>query len=161
MAHDGFSRRHFFFGTLLAGAVPNGGFGSVPSLRALGFKPFYDKLNVASIWCGGQGGVDLVELCGIGPAVLDHCALQTPDRVLGCPLVPEVLGDIIAAIVRRVAGHAEGLALDQIRPETRARMFHRAASRLMDRENIIPVHDLRRYSVRRPAIGHVRASHLF
>src|SRR5580700_10694170 len=59
MAHDSFSRRHFFFGTLLAGAVPAGGYGSVPSLRALGYKPFYDKLNVASIGCGGQGGVDL------------------------------------------------------------------------------------------------------
>jgi hypothetical protein len=31
----------------------------VPSLRALGYKPFYDKLNVAAIGCGGQGGVDL------------------------------------------------------------------------------------------------------
>ena len=59
MSHDGLSRRHFFFGTLLAGAIPTGGFGSVPSLKALGYKPFYDKLNVASIGCGGQGGVDL------------------------------------------------------------------------------------------------------
>ena len=39
--------------------MPAGGYGSVPSLRALGYKPFYDKLNVASIGCGGQGGVDL------------------------------------------------------------------------------------------------------
>ena len=31
----------------------------MPSLRALGYKPFYDKLNVAAIGCGGQGGVDL------------------------------------------------------------------------------------------------------
>ncbi len=61
MAYDGVSRRHFFFGSLLAGAVPAGGFGSVPSLRALGYKPFYDKLNVAAIGCGGQGGVDLNE----------------------------------------------------------------------------------------------------
>src|SRR3984893_6196237 len=61
MAFDDVSRRHFFIGTLLAGAVPIGGFRSVPSLRALGYKPFYDKLNVASIGCGGQGGVDLVE----------------------------------------------------------------------------------------------------
>ncbi len=53
------SRRHFFFGSLLAGAVPEAGYGSVPSLRALGYKPFYDKLNVAAIGCGGQGGVDL------------------------------------------------------------------------------------------------------
>src|SRR5271157_4574440 len=55
------SRRHFFYGALLAGAVPAGGYGSVPALRALGYKPFYDKLNVASIGCGGQGGVDLVD----------------------------------------------------------------------------------------------------
>jgi predicted dehydrogenase len=55
----GVSRRYFFFGTLLAGAVPVAGFGSVPSLRALGYKPFYDKLNVAAIGCGGQGGADL------------------------------------------------------------------------------------------------------
>lgn len=58
MSH-GFSRRHFFFGSLLAGAVPRGGFGSVQSLRALGYKPYYDKLNVAAVGCGGQGGVDL------------------------------------------------------------------------------------------------------
>jgi hypothetical protein len=54
------SRRYFFFGSLLAGAVPRAGFGSVPSLRALGYKPFYEKLNVAAVGCGGQGGVDLV-----------------------------------------------------------------------------------------------------
>jgi predicted dehydrogenase len=59
MSNDGVSRRHFFFGSLLAGAVPAGGYGSVPSLRALGYKPYYDKLNVAAIGCGGQGGVDL------------------------------------------------------------------------------------------------------
>ncbi len=53
------SRRHFFFGSLLAGAVPRAGWGSVPSLKALGYKPFYEKLNVASVGCGGQGGADL------------------------------------------------------------------------------------------------------
>lgn len=61
MSQDGLSRRHFFFGTLLAGAVPAAGFGSVPSLKALGYKPFYEKLNVAAVGCGGQGGVDLIE----------------------------------------------------------------------------------------------------
>ncbi|MBA3976420.1 MAG: gfo/Idh/MocA family oxidoreductase [Candidatus Solibacter sp.] len=50
------SRRFFFFGPLLAGAVPAAGFGSVASLKALGYKPYYDKLNVAAIGCGGQGG---------------------------------------------------------------------------------------------------------
>ncbi|MFN0102562.1 MAG: Gfo/Idh/MocA family protein [Bryobacteraceae bacterium] len=53
------NRRYFFFGSLLAGTVPAAGFGSVPSLRALGYKPYYDKLNVAAIGCGGQGGVIL------------------------------------------------------------------------------------------------------
>jgi predicted dehydrogenase len=59
VSYGNVSRRHFFFGSLLAGAVPAAGYGSVPSLRALGYKPFYDKLNVAAIGCGGQGGVDL------------------------------------------------------------------------------------------------------
>src|SRR5512139_2111166 len=59
MSFDGVSRRHFFFGSLLAGAAPSGGFGSVKSLRALGYKPFYDKLNVAAVGCGGQGGTIL------------------------------------------------------------------------------------------------------
>jgi hypothetical protein len=58
MSHP-FSRRFFFQGSLLAGAVPLGGFGSVVSLKALGYKPYYDKLNVAAIGCGGQGGVIL------------------------------------------------------------------------------------------------------
>src|SRR6266480_4606078 len=61
MSNDNLSRRHFFFGSLLAGAVPAAGWGSVPSLRALGYKPFYEKLNVAAIGCGGQGGADLNE----------------------------------------------------------------------------------------------------
>lgn len=55
------SRRYFFFGSLLAGAIPTGGYGSVPSLRALGYKPFYDKLNVAAIGCGGRGAEILRE----------------------------------------------------------------------------------------------------
>ncbi len=62
MNDPGLSRRYFFFGTLLTAAVPAAGYGSVASLRALGYKPFYDKLNVASIGCGGQGGVDLVDV---------------------------------------------------------------------------------------------------
>ena len=61
MSSNNVSRRHFFFGALLAGPVPAAGFGSVPSLRALGYKPYYDKLNVAAVGCGGQGGVDLNE----------------------------------------------------------------------------------------------------
>ena len=55
------SRRYFFYGSVLAGAVPSAGWGSVPSLRALGYKPFYSKLNVAAIGCGGRGAVILNE----------------------------------------------------------------------------------------------------
>src|SRR2546427_12151519 len=72
MSYGNLSRRYFFFGSLLAGAVPAAGFGSVPSLRALGYKPYYDKLNVASIGCGGQGGVDL------------YAAARTEDIVALC-----------------------------------------------------------------------------
>ena len=56
---DGISRRYFFYGSLLAGAVPQAGFGSVPSLKALGFKPFNEKLNIAGIGVGGRGASDL------------------------------------------------------------------------------------------------------
>jgi hypothetical protein len=53
------SRRHFFFGPLLAGAVPAAGFGSVPSLRALGYKAFNEKLNLAAVGIGGRGAQNL------------------------------------------------------------------------------------------------------
>ena len=56
------SRRHFFYGSLLAGVVPAGGFGSTPSLKGLGFKTVLDKLNIAGIGVGGRGGADLVPM---------------------------------------------------------------------------------------------------
>src|SRR5205085_4192217 len=77
MSDNGISRRYFFYGSLLAGAVPVACYVSVHSLRALGYKPFYDKLNVASIGCGGQGGVilnqaaqteNIVALCDVDEA---------------------------------------------------------------------------------------------
>ncbi|HWR50423.1 MAG TPA: Gfo/Idh/MocA family oxidoreductase [Bryobacteraceae bacterium] len=59
MAEQNISRRHFFFGSLLAGAVPAAGFGSVASLKRLGYKSLNDKLNVAAIGAGGKGYSDL------------------------------------------------------------------------------------------------------
>ena len=59
MAQNGISRRHFFYGTLLAGAVPAGGFGSVASLRHLGYKSPTEKLNLAAIGAGGRGDDDI------------------------------------------------------------------------------------------------------
>src|ERR1019366_1548555 len=50
-----FSRRHFFYGTLLAGAVPSGGFGSTPSLSALGYKWPNEKLNIGAVGIGIRG----------------------------------------------------------------------------------------------------------
>src|SRR3954470_3513253 len=59
MSDNGFSRRYFFYGTLLAGAVPRGGFGSKPSLKAAGYKSPNEKLNLAAIGAGGQPAADL------------------------------------------------------------------------------------------------------
>ena len=56
-----FSRRYFFMGSLLAGAIPATGFGSVPSLRAAGYKSPNEKLNLASIGAGGQPLADLAD----------------------------------------------------------------------------------------------------
>jgi hypothetical protein len=53
------SRRHFFFGSLLAGAVPTGGFGSTPSLKMMGYKSPNEKLNVATIGAGGKAASDI------------------------------------------------------------------------------------------------------
>ena len=58
MAYE-FTRRHFFFGPLLAGAIPVAGFGSVPSLRQLGYKSPNEKLNIASIGAGGKASSDI------------------------------------------------------------------------------------------------------
>ena len=55
------SRRQFFYGALLAGAIPTGGFGSTPSLKFMGYKSPNEKLNVAAIGSGGQGGYNLME----------------------------------------------------------------------------------------------------
>ena len=77
MSHSITRRRFFFFGTLLAGAIPARGYGSVPSLQALGYKPFSSKLNIAAIGCGGQGALileqaarteNLVALCDVDQA---------------------------------------------------------------------------------------------
>jgi hypothetical protein len=49
-----FSRRHFLFGTLLAGIVPRAGFGSVPSLKYLGYQSPNEKMHIAGIGAGGR-----------------------------------------------------------------------------------------------------------
>lgn len=53
------TRRHFFYGALLAGAVPTAGFGSTPSLKFMGYKSPNEKLNIASIGAGGKAENDI------------------------------------------------------------------------------------------------------
>jgi predicted dehydrogenase len=56
MVHDHrFSRRYFFYGTLLAGAVPSRGFGSTASLAALGYKSPNEKLSIGAVGVGVRG----------------------------------------------------------------------------------------------------------
>jgi hypothetical protein len=59
MSNHTFSRRHFLFGTLLAAAVPRAGYGSVPSLKFLGYQSPNEKLNIAGIGAGAQAFSDL------------------------------------------------------------------------------------------------------
>ena len=59
MPNQSISRRYFFYGSLLAGAVPSGGFGSVVSLKSIGYKSPNEKLNLAAIGAGGQPASDL------------------------------------------------------------------------------------------------------
>src|SRR5665647_472584 len=79
------SRRYFFYGSLLAGAVPAMGFGSTPSLKSAGYKSPNEKLNFAAIGSGGQGASNIsaaapteniVALCDVG----DHRAAGTFTR---------------------------------------------------------------------------------
>ena len=55
-----FSRRYFFYGTVLAGAVPSGGFGSTPSLAAMGYKSPNEKLSIGAVGVGVRGPAILV-----------------------------------------------------------------------------------------------------
>ncbi|MBI1896154.1 MAG: Gfo/Idh/MocA family oxidoreductase [Acidobacteria bacterium] len=74
MALHDVSRRHFFYGSLLAAAVPAAGFGSVPSLKRLGYKSPNEKLNIAAIGTGGKGASDIA-----GCATENIVALADPD----------------------------------------------------------------------------------
>lgn len=68
------SRRHFFYGSLLAGAVPSAGYGSTASLKQLGYKSPNEKLNIAGIGAGGKGASDLA-----GCSTENIVALADPD----------------------------------------------------------------------------------
>jgi predicted dehydrogenase len=69
-----FSRRHFFYGALLTGTIPAGGFGSTPSLRRLNYKSPNEKSNLAGIGAGGQAVLDIA-----GCATENFVAFADPD----------------------------------------------------------------------------------
>lgn len=60
MSKNKISRRYFFYGSLLAAAAPAAGFGSVASLKRLGYKSPNEKLNIAAIGAGGKGHSDIM-----------------------------------------------------------------------------------------------------
>jgi predicted dehydrogenase len=70
MSEHNFSRRHFFYGALLAGAVPVGGFGSSASLKGAGYKSPNEKLNVASIGAGGKAASDTQGVAQLGQNIV-------------------------------------------------------------------------------------------
>ena len=81
MSDNRFPRRYFFYGPLLAGAVPAGGFGSTPSLKSAGYKSPNEKLNLAAIGAGGQPASDLRQAhAGVENVV----ALADVDWARGC-----------------------------------------------------------------------------
>jgi predicted dehydrogenase len=73
MADQSISRRHFFYGTLLAGAIPAAGFGSAPSLKRLGYKSPNEKLNIASIGAGGKAASDISGCARVGENIVALC----------------------------------------------------------------------------------------
>jgi predicted dehydrogenase len=75
MMQGEFSRRRFFYGVLLAGPIPAGGFGSTPSLGLLGFKSPNEKLNIAAIGAGGRARTNIA-----GCAAENIVAFADPDE---------------------------------------------------------------------------------
>jgi len=85
------SRRHFFYGSLLAGAVPFGGFGSVPSLKGMGYKSPNERLNIASIGAGGKAVSD-IQSCAETENIVALCDVddRRAERIYGAyPKVPK------------------------------------------------------------------------
>ncbi len=70
------TRRTFFYGGLLAGAIPLGGFGSQVSLKSLGYKSPNEKLNIASIGAGGKARGDIAN-CAATENIVALCDVDT------------------------------------------------------------------------------------
>ena len=121
MAFDQFTRRHFFYGTLLAGAVPAGGFGSTPSLKALGYKSPNEKLNIASIGAGGKAASDIhgcapteniVALCDVDDkqAAAIYKQFEKPPKYKDFRKMLDKEGNSIDAVIVTIPDHMHATA---------------------------------------------------
>lgn len=72
MEHNKFNRRYFFYGTLLASALPASGAPAKLSLKAMGYKSPNEKLNIASIGAGGKAASD-IRGCGQTENIVALC----------------------------------------------------------------------------------------
>jgi hypothetical protein len=91
MKNNRVSRRYFFFGSALAGAVPLAGFGSSPSLKKLGYKSPNEKLNIASIGAGGKATSD-IQACADTENIVALCDVddKRAEKIFGLyPNVPK------------------------------------------------------------------------
>jgi predicted dehydrogenase len=89
MKREDLTRRYFFFGTLLAGAVPLAGFGSEPSLKMLGYKSPNEKLNIASIGAGGKASSDIAA-CALTENIVALCDVDDKNAARTFQLHPNV-----------------------------------------------------------------------
>ncbi len=115
------TRRHFFFGSLLAGAVPLGGFGSQASLKALGYKSPNEKLNIASIGAGGKATSDIaacaeteniVALCDVDDKRAERTFQQYPNvpKYKDFRIMLDKQGSNIDAVIVTVPDHMHAAA---------------------------------------------------
>ncbi len=121
MKSDGITRRHFFYGSLLAGAVPIAGFGSQPSLKRLGYKSPNEKLNIASIGAGGKAQSDIracakteniVALCDVDDKTAAEIYKEFPSvpKFKDFRVMLDKQGDSIDAVIVTIPDHMHATA---------------------------------------------------
>lgn len=115
------TRRHFLYGSLLAGAAPLGGFGSVPSLKMLGYKSPNEQLSIASIGAGGKAAGD-IQACAQTENIVALCDVdeKRAQRIYGLyPNVPKYKdfrvmldkeGSNIDAVIVTIPDHMHAVA---------------------------------------------------
>lgn len=112
------------------------------------------------VYLGQDAGVESLEVDLGGPVALDHVLLEHQDGVALGPLLEQRAGDVFGGVVSGVAGHAEGLALDQVRTASGATLGDGVAGGVVDGDDVIAVDDLGGNAVGGGAIGDVRDRHL-